>query len=142
MPSGHRTACCGMSSTWASARINRLARCAAIDPNRDDASEPCPPAVPASRGRHGATVDDVFRTGDRSGARRHKECDEIGDFSRLRWASDWNAPKRVHHDLAAAFIVGAVLARDLLDEADRSIRLDPARRNTDDADALRAHRFR
>src|ERR1700704_407204 len=88
-----------------------------------------PQALPlgrTSRGRHGPAIDDILCPGDGGGARRSQKRDKIGYLARLCRAAKRNAPKRVHHNLAAAFVVGGVLSRDLLDQADRTIRLDPA----------------
>ncbi len=48
------------------------------------------------------------------------------------------AAERIHHDCAGPCRVGAVLARDVLDEADRAIRFDPPGRDAHDAHALGA----
>src|SRR6202011_1999948 len=82
-----------------------------------------------SRGRHGPAVDDILCPGDGGGARRSQKRDEVSYLARLCRTAKRNPAKRVHHNLAAAFVVGGVLARDLLNEPDRAVRLDPAGRN-------------
>src|SRR5215510_2434431 len=76
--------------------------------------------------RYGSPVYDVFRAGDRRGACRGKERDQVRHFLWLCWPPDGNPPERVHDDVAGAFIVGAVLACDFLDKTNRAIRFDPA----------------
>src|SRR5260221_427001 len=77
-----------------------------------------PQALPlgrTSRGRHGPAIDDILSPGDEGGARRSQKCDKVSDLSRLCRTAKRDTAKRVHHNLAAAFVVGGVLSRDLLD---------------------------
>src|SRR6267154_1525203 len=97
------------------------------------------PPVTTSGGRHGPTVDDVF--GARNGARtrRGQKRNQVGHFFWLRGTAERDTAERVHHDLAGTFVVGGILARDLFDEADRSVRLDPAGRDPDDPNTFGAY---
>ena len=60
----------------------------------------------------------------------------MGHFARPSRPSDGNAAKRVHQVLPRSVVVGAPRGRQLIDQSNGTIRLDPAWRNSNHADAL------
>src|ERR1700730_15113279 len=95
-----------------------------------------------SRGGYSAAVNNVFRAGDGSGARRGEEGGEVRYFPRPSRTSDRDAAERVHQDLAGTLVVNAFVSCQLVDQAHGGLCLDPARRNPYHANALRAHLLR
>src|SRR5690349_1679838 len=63
------------------------------------------PLARTSRCRHGPAVDDILCPGDGGGARRCQKRDKVSYLARLCRTAKRNAAKRVHHNLAAAFVV-------------------------------------
>src|SRR5258705_240747 len=71
-----------------------------------------------------------------------EERDQIGHFTRPSRPPDGNAAKRIHQGFPCSLIVGALFGRQFSDQSNRTIRLDPARRDAHNADSLRAHLLR
>src|ERR1700681_2137421 len=83
-----------------------------------------------------AAIDHVFCACNRGGARRDEKCDELRYLFRLRWATERNAAETFHDDLLASLVIGAGLRGEALSQGDGCFGFNPARRDTDHADAL------
>ena len=70
---------------------------------------------------------------------RDKKADKIRDFRRLRWSSDRNAAERSHQPLLSGVVIGPFGFRQSVHHSDGGFSFDPARCNSNHADALRAN---
>ena len=83
-----------------------------------------------------ATVDNIFDAGDRRGAIRRQECNELGDLLRGIGAPDRDATQRIHEFVTRGLAIGSRGDGKPIDHPHRGSRFRKAGRNTEYANAF------